>query len=111
MRIARAGHCLRAGDSCIVAIDQGLCFHVEPKLRTVIWDFASDPIPPDLLGDLRRLRRGQLLRADAEAVGQLRELLYDGEVAALGRRVAGLLDVGCFPDPPEDRRPYPWPLI
>ena len=106
----KGGHCLRTGESCIVAIDQGLCFHVEPKLRTVIWDFASEPIPTDLLTDLRRLG-DELLKADSETASQLRELLYDGEVAAVERRVAALLDVGCFPDPPEDRRPYPWPLI
>jgi uncharacterized repeat protein (TIGR03843 family) len=106
----KGGHCLRAGDSCIVAIDQGLCFHVEPKLRTVIWDFASEPIPIDLLADLRRLR-SELLQPDSQTVVQLRELLYDGEIVAVERRVATLLDVGCFPDPPEDRRPYPWPLI
>jgi uncharacterized repeat protein (TIGR03843 family) len=106
----KGGHCLRSGDSCIVAIDQGLCFHVEPKLRTVIWDFASEPIPTDLLADLRRLRE-ELVQPDSQTVVQLKELLYDGEVLAVERRVAALLDVGCFPDPPEDRRPYPWPLI
>ena len=106
----KGGHCLRAGNACIIGIDQGLCFHVEPKLRTVIWDFASDPIPTDLLADLRRLD-DELLAPGSETVEQLKELLYDGEVMALERRVAALMDVGCFPDPPEDRRPYPWPLI
>jgi uncharacterized repeat protein (TIGR03843 family) len=106
----KGGHCLRAGDSCIVAIDQGLCFHVEPKLRTVIWDYASEPIPTDLLADLRRLD-DELGRRDDPTVEQLKELLFEGEIAALGQRVEALVAVGCFPDPPEDRRPYPWPLI
>ena len=106
----KGGHCLRTGDSCIVAIDQGLCFHVEPKLRTVIWDYASEPIPLDLMSDLRRLRHAAMQAGD-QTTAQLKELLYDGEIAALWRRVDALIDSGCFPDPPEDRRPYPWPLI
>jgi hypothetical protein len=106
----KGGHCLRTGDSCIIAIDQGLCFHVEPKLRTVIWDYASEPIPTDLLADLQRLK-DEMARPDSVILVQLKELLYDAEIAAASRRIGALLDIGCFPDPPEDRRPYPWPLI
>jgi uncharacterized repeat protein (TIGR03843 family) len=106
----KGGHCLRTGDSCIVAIDQGLCFHVETKLRTVIWDFASEPIPVELMADLRRLRH-EVNQPGNETVAQMKELLFDGEIAAMWRRVDGLIESGCFPDPPDDRRPYPWPLI
>lgn len=106
----KGGHCLRAGDSCVVAIDQGLCFHVEPKLRTVLWDYAGEPIPLDLSGDLHRLKAA-LQPPKTETLAQLRELLYDGEINAIERRLDALLDVGCFPFPPEDRRPYPWPLV
>lgn len=106
----KGGHCLRAGDSCIVAIDQGLCFHVEPKLRTVIWDYAADPIPADLLNDLLRLKQ-ELAQTDSETLAQLRELLRAGEIASITDRIDDLLDAGCFPLPPEDRRAYPWPFI
>ena len=30
----KSGHCLLAPDGTIYCIDNGLCFHVEPKLRT-----------------------------------------------------------------------------
>ncbi len=106
----KGGHCLRVGDSCIVAIDQGLCFHVETKLRTVIWDYASQPIPADLLADLERLHE-ELVTPDADTSVQLKELLFDGEIRATAHRAEALVAAGCFPDPPEDRRPYPWPLI
>lgn len=106
----KGGHCLRAGNSCIVAIDQGLCFHVEPKLRTVIWDFAGEPIPHDLSGDLRKLK-ATLQPPENATLAQLRALLYDGEVDAVGRRIDDLLYAGHFPLPPEDRRAYPWPLV
>lgn len=106
----KGGHCLRAGAGCIVAIDQGLCFHVEDKLRTVIWDFAGEPIPDDLAADLQRLD-GDLANAQGEAAQGLSSLLDADELAHLRRRVASALAAGRFPAPPEDRRPYPWPLV
>ncbi len=106
----KGGHCLAAGDGRIVAIDQGLCFHVEDKLRTVIWDFAGEPIPADLAADLARLA-ADLAQPDGSAPKTLAALLYRGEIAALAARTAALLAAGRFPTPPEDRRPYPWPLV
>ena len=106
----KGGHCLRAGDGCIIAIDQGLCFHVHDKLRTVIWDFAGEPIPADLAADLKRLEE-DLADGAGETGRALAGLLDAGEIAALRRRVAGALASGTFPAPPEDRRPYPWPLV
>ncbi len=106
----KGGHCLRTGDGCIIAIDQGLCFHVEPKLRTVIWDFAGQPIPADLRFPIARLADA-LEDSEGELHHSLHPLLFDGEIAALRRRAYELALAECFPDPPEDRRPYPWPLV
>ena len=106
----KAGHCLRAGDACILAIDHGLCFHVHDKLRTVIWDFAGEAFPADLAADLTRLGH-DLADGEGETSRTLAGLLDAGEIAALRRRVAGALASGTFPAPPEDRRPYPWPLV
>ncbi len=41
----KGGHVLRGEDGTIWAIDHGLTFHTEYKLRTVIWDWAGSPIP------------------------------------------------------------------
>lgn len=106
----KAGHCLALGPGRIVAIDQGLCFHVEPKLRTVIWDFAGQRIPADLRGDLRALEQMLDDEGSALTIGLLK-LLEPDEVAGTRRRLADLLRTGRFPDPPEDRRAYPWPLV
>lgn len=106
----KAGHCLAAGPGRIVAIDQGLCFNAEPKLRTVIWDFAGEPIPADLAADLKQFQRA-LLAPQSDLVADLAELLSRGEIASLRHRLAELLEEGTFPAPPEDRRPYPWPLV
>ena len=51
----KGGHCLLDAEDRIWGIDHGLCFNAAPKLRTVIWDFAGEPIAEPLLADLRRL--------------------------------------------------------
>ena len=54
----KSGHVLRGPDDRLWAIDHGLCFHRQPKLRTVIWDFAEEPVADDLLEDLATRGRG-----------------------------------------------------
>ena len=57
----KSGHCLveRAGPDAVAdriwAIDHGLCLHADPKLRTVIWDFEGQPIPPSRVEDIARM--------------------------------------------------------
>ncbi|MGB8212727.1 MAG: SCO1664 family protein [Anaerolineales bacterium] len=90
-------------------IDHGLCFHAEDKLRTVIWDFAGDPIPADLLTALSALRTE--LAAVAGLSAALAAYLSPKELDALDLRAAALLESGQFPFPPEDRRAFPYPPI
>jgi uncharacterized repeat protein (TIGR03843 family) len=105
----KAGHILIDEHSHIWLIDQGLCFHVDDKLRTVVWDFAGERLPDTILADLERLvhalEREQPLREELE--GHLRP----GEVSALRTRARRLVEMSCFPDPPSSRRPYPWPPV
>ncbi|MBC6939943.1 MAG: SCO1664 family protein [Anaerolineae bacterium] len=84
------------------AIDHGLCFHAEDKLRTVIWDFAGEPIPDSLLPPLSRL---SAVRAD------LTPLLSPDEIAALESRAERLRATRRFPLLPEDRRAFPYPPL
>lgn len=98
----KSGHCL-LGEGRIWAIDNGLSFHEEPKLRTVIWDFAGEEVPKELLPPVREL---------AESVPEVvARLLGPDEVEALRRRARGLSARPVFPAPHPDRRPYPWPLV
>ena len=106
----KGGHCLRLAPGAVVALDQGLCFHAEPKLRTVIWDFAGDEIPAAFTRDLSRLE-SELRLGDGLVAGSLRPLLAPAELRAFRSRLSALIDSGCFPDPPEDRRAYPWPPV
>jgi uncharacterized repeat protein (TIGR03843 family) len=103
----KAGHCLLAPDGHVWTIDHGICFHAQPKLRTVIWEFAGQRIPPWLLEDVRRLHDslgGSALREEMEA------LLSLAEIEALIQRIEALVRDGVYPSPgPGDR--YPWPPI
>ncbi len=98
----KSGHCLDGEDGRIWAIDHGLCLHEEPKLRTVIWDFAGQPVPPERLDDVSRLARS--------APADLATLLEQGEIDALRGRAAAVLRRPVFPVVTSGRA-YPWPLV
>ena len=91
------------------AIDHGLCFHVEDKLRTVLWDFAGQSIPDNLLACLAALP--SLLRKGSELQKVLRRLLEPLEIAALVTRAERLIESGTFPEPPRNRRAFPYPPL
>ena len=103
----KGGHCLLGEDGAIWVIDHGVCFAVEPKLRTVIWEFAGEPLPATACRDLARL--GESLRR-GEARGRLEKLLSRRELDSCADRVEGLVRAGRFPQP-DSRRPYPWPPL
>ena len=98
----KSGHCLAGEDGRIWAIDHGLCLHDEPKLRTVIWDFAGDAVPDALVED------ASLLAASPPA--DLDPLLNADELAALVRRATALIRRPVFPEA-RSSRAYPWPLV
>lgn len=105
----KAGHCLFDGREHIWSIDHGVCFHSVPKLRTVIWEFAGEPIATSDLADLRglleRLQPGRPL-ADA-----FDEFLNADEIAAMRDRLESLIVDAHFPIPDPNRRNHPWPPI
>lgn len=105
----KGGHILRGTDGHLWLIDHGICFNAEEKLRTVVWDFAGESIPDDLLADVAAFR--QRLEPETELFTALEAHLKRGEIAALAHRARLLLDTCAFPDPPEDRRSYPWPPV
>lgn len=105
----KGSHILLDENRKIWLIDHGLCFHIEPKLRTVIWDFAGQEIPPPLMEDITRLR--QSLVEKSKVFIDLQEHLKDSEIRAIGRRIKALIENPVFPQPEPERRPYPWPLV
>lgn len=98
----KGGHVLRGVDGRVWGIDHGLCFAAAFKLRTVVWDFAGEAVPEELLHDIAPL---------ADAVpGELAALLHVREAAALQDRVRRLLDEAVLPVDRTGRR-VPWPLL
>jgi uncharacterized repeat protein (TIGR03843 family) len=99
----KGGHFLLGPGQHVWAIDHGVCFHEEPKLRTVAWDFIGQAMAPDLLADLAPTAAGELPPI-------LAELLSPPELQALAKRATTVIRRRKFPRPVGDF-PYPWPLI
>ena len=104
----KAGHCIIDLHGRLWAIDNALTFHQDPKLRTVIWDFAGQPLPGPILAALRGLK--VQLGGDSALSRALAQLLDDREMAALGQRLERLIHSGRFPEPGPGRS-VPWPLV
>lgn len=104
----KAGHILVGSEQQIWSIDHGVCFHVEDKLRTVIWDFAMEPIPVKLLEDLERFR--DRLISDQPLKKEYMELISESELEALTKRINDLLTNPIYPQP-NTQWSYPWPLV
>ena len=105
----KAGHCLLADDGDVWMIDHGLCFSVDPKLRTVIWSFIDEPIPDAAATDIRRVAED--LSSGGPLAGTLGALLEPEEIATTIARAEALLAAGTFPEPEPGVRPFPWPPI
>jgi uncharacterized repeat protein (TIGR03843 family) len=105
----KGGHCLLGDDGEVWVIDHGVCFAVEPKLRTVIWTFVDEPLPAEAVADLERVRAA--LASGGGLAGELAGLLAPDEVDAIGDRIDRLLAGGRFPEPEPGVRPFPWPPI
>jgi hypothetical protein len=105
----KGGHLLRDDGNRVWAIDHGICFHEHPKLRTVIWDYAGDPIPEAMLADLSVLAE-ILATPDEPRLAELLQLLSERELHALRQRLARLIGAARFPEPGPGRH-YPWPLV
>ena len=104
----KSGHCLFDAEDRVWVIDHGLTFHVDQKLRTVIWDFSGEPLPAQFCGDVElamiELEKGQLAET-------LRDLLRPAEVRALKRRLRNVLDPSWrFPEP-SSAWSIPWPPV
>ena len=87
----------------IFAIDNGLSFHSDFKLRTVLWDFSGEPLPQCVMADLTAF-----LASPASA--ELAEVLTDAELDAAMERAELLLESAVFPTDPSGQR-WPWPVV
>jgi len=98
----KAGHCLIDKNQQVWGIDHGVCFSADFKLRTVIWEFGGEELPPSLITACANLAKTVPLGVAT--------LLADDEISALQERAQWLVDGGAFPVD-RSRSRYPWPLV
>jgi len=99
----KGGHVFFESDTHkLFAIDHGICFHEDDKLRTVLWDFGGQQIPDDLKSRLS---------LDPNLLADLEPYLSPNEIAALQSRAEAIIKRGTFPRQPRDRRAMPWPPL
>lgn len=103
----KGGHVLAAEGDRVFGVDHGVTFNADDKLRTVLWGWAGEAVPAELLEDVRKLADGLAGQLGAE----LCELLTAVEVAATRERCAALLKTGKFPLPSDDWPAIPWPAF
>lgn len=105
----KGSHIIWSKDRHIYGIDHGVCFHVEDKLRTVIWDFSGQVIPSNLLSDLEKIL--PKLYTGNELFDELRQFLRVREIKALAARASHILTGKTFPESDNTRRQFPWPPV
>jgi uncharacterized repeat protein (TIGR03843 family) len=102
----KAGHVIEDVAGRVWALDHGVCFHPEDKLRTVIWELAEKPLSSETVAKLERL--------EAKLRGSLGEelsvLLSPEEARATRARLERLLAEKRYPAP-RGHHPLPWPLV
>ncbi|MFE5735210.1 SCO1664 family protein [Streptomyces sp. NPDC056528] len=105
----KGGHLLPAPGGHLYGIDHGVTFHVEDKLRTLLWGWAGEELPAEAVEALDRL--GPALTPGAPLATRLAELLTGAEVAAVRARVAALRADGRHPEPSGQWPAIPWPPV
>ncbi|GAA0480940.1 SCO1664 family protein [Streptomyces stramineus] len=105
----KGGHLLPAADGRLYAIDHGVTFNADDKLRTLLWGWAGEPLPEEALAALRRLSDD--LAEDRPLAARLAELITPAEIHALRARVADLLRTGRHREPSGRWPAIPWPPV
>jgi len=106
----KSGHCLVGTDERMWAIDHGIAFHAEYKLRTVIWEFSNQPIEETTYQDIAEIAT-QLADSTSTLSAQLSQLIRPHEYHALQQRIDQLLVSHLYPSQYPYIRNYPWPPV
>ncbi len=101
----KGGHLLPVPGGHVHGVDHGVCFAVEPKLRTILWGWRGAALADEECATLGRLRAG----FESDLGPRLADLLSEAEVEATRRRIDGLLATRRFPQPDPFRPAIPWP--
>jgi len=102
----KGGHILAGAGGAVYGVDHGISLHVHDKLRTVLWGWAGTTLDAETVESLRSLDG----RLRGKLGTRLRTHITGAELAALRRRVCGLVEEPVMPKP-DGRRPLPWPAF
>ncbi|MFB7736973.1 SCO1664 family protein [Streptomyces sp. NPDC056112] len=105
----KGGHLLPTPEGHLYGIDHGVTFNVENKLRTLLWGWAGEPLPPEVLAVLKALK--DTLRDGAPLATRLAALITPAELDATRARVTALLTSGAHPEPSGEWPAIPWPPV
>jgi uncharacterized repeat protein (TIGR03843 family) len=97
------GHLLIDANGALKGCDHGVAFHTEDKLRTVLWQFASEVFSND---EIALLNNAKGLDLDV-----FKDYLTQDEIGALSRRIEQLISSGKFPEPSQSWPAVPWPPV
>jgi hypothetical protein len=97
------GHLLIDANGALKGCDHGVAFHTEDKLRTVLWQFASEVFSND---EIALLNNAKGLDLDV-----FKDYLTQEEIGALSRRIEQLINSGKFPEPSQSWPAVPWPPV
>jgi hypothetical protein len=100
----KIGHLLPTQSGALFGCDHGVTFHEEDKLRTVLWQWAGQPLNGDEIKQLIKLKLTLMIE-----MATLTALITENEFAALMKRVDRLIEIGKFPEPSDDWPAVPWP--
>ncbi len=101
----KGGHVLEMSDGHRHGVDHGLTFHVEHKLRTVLWGWLGQELQTEELAGVERVRSA--LAGDLGAA--LDPLLTEAEITGFADRCDLLLRAARFPAPRGHMPAIPWP--
>ncbi|TFD27774.1 MULTISPECIES: SCO1664 family protein [Cryobacterium] len=103
----KGDHILAMTDGHRHGVDHGLTFHVEHKLRTVLWGWLGDALTTDELDGIDRVTAG----LSGELGNTLAGLVSAEELTAFAARCDQLRSDARFPAPSGDMPAVPWPLF
>ena len=101
----KGGHLLPVPGGRVHGVDHGVTFHVEDKLRTLLWGWRGTPLSEEAVEVLSRLRA----ELEGPLAARLAGLVSAGEVTAAVGRVDRLLATRRHPEPSPEWPAIPWP--
>ncbi|MFC8828497.1 SCO1664 family protein [Streptomyces sp. NPDC057137] len=105
----KGGHLLPEAGGRLYAIDHGVTFNVDDKLRTLLWGWAGEPLPAEAVTVLDRLAAE--LAEGTPLTTRLAELITPAETEAVRSRVQELRRTGLHPKPSGQWPAIPWPPV